>query len=350
MKRILIGLVAGVLLTLAGGIGIGLSGAFNVAATVQDAPPLKWFLHETFEASVDKRASAITPPAGWSAPDRIARGARSFAAMCAGCHTPPGMTDTPRAVGLNPKPPALVDLADHSPPANTFWVIKNGVRMTGMPAFGPTHDDDTLWDLAAFVQNAGSLSAEDYRAISAGPVDDGHAHRHGDEAGDGHADGHHDGHGHGDGSPVADAGANAADADARPENVVDAFHGALRRGDEQAVIRLLLPEVQIFESGRVEASRAEYQSHHLQSDLKAAAAITHHVVDRSVETRGDMALVMSRTHVTGQYRNQDVNQAGTETMVLRRTPDGWRVRHIHWSFGAPPQPAPAGHDGHDHEH
>ena len=204
MKKVMIGMAAGILLSLLAGLGYGLSGAFNVAATERDAPVLKWFLHQTFEASVARRSAALTVSADLTEIDRVRSGARSFAAMCAGCHTPPGMTESPRTQGLNPKPPALAELAGHASAAQTFWVIKHGVRMSGMPAFGPTHDDTALWDLTAFVGQAQELTAAYYQQWSKGPADDGHDHRHADE--DQGSDGSHR---HSSG---------AADASAKPAN------------------------------------------------------------------------------------------------------------------------------------
>ena len=364
MKTLITGIAAGVALTLLTGLGVGLSGAFNVAATVDDAPLLKWFLHESFEASVARRSDGIQAPNDLGSSARIERGARSFAAMCAGCHTPPGMTDTPRTQGLNPRPPALAELIGHASSAQTFWVIKNGARMTGMPAFGPTHDDEALWDLTAFIQAAGQLEPEQYQSLSAGPVDDGHDHRHGEEADHEGGEPHDGNHSHTGAkphprqiagndpqkSPAKRVLSAPPAAGAAPEASVDYFHAALRSGDESAVVSVLSPDVRIFESGRVEGSLAEYRSHHLQSDLKAAQHIQHEVIERTVRKSRDEAWVMTRTRVHGEFGGQSINRPGTETMNLVRTAQGWRIAHIHWSFGAEQKPAPKGHEGHQHEH
>ena len=342
MKNLLIGFIAGMAAIIGIALIAGLTGAVNVAATEQDPAPLGWFLHTSFERSVAARSGDISPPSDLGRPERIERGARSYAAMCAGCHTPPGLDDTPRALGLNPAPPKLAALAEHRADAAAFWVIRNGVRMTGMPAFGPSHADPELWDLVAFLRTAEDLSQERYAALSAGPVDDGHDHRHGD------ADAH--------GSMAAavpepvPASTGLPGPDASPADIVDAYHAALRRGDEAAVLALLVEDVRIFESGRVERSRADYRSHHLPADLKAAAGVSHKPLERTVSEAGDTAWVLTRTHVTGTVGESSVNLGGTETMGLRRTADGWRIAHIHWSFGEAPKTAPAGHEGHDHAH
>jgi hypothetical protein len=58
-------------------------------------------------------------------------------------------------------------------------MIKHGIRMTGMPAWGPTHSDAQLWDLVAFLARLPELTAEDYRRLAEGSADDGHGHDHG---------------------------------------------------------------------------------------------------------------------------------------------------------------------------
>ena len=111
MKKLLIGTFLGVALAMLGVIAIGLSGRINLAATEIDPPPLAWFLHTAYEHSVARHAADIVIAADLDAATRIERGARSFAEMCAGCHTPPGLSDTPRTTGLNPKPPELIELS-----------------------------------------------------------------------------------------------------------------------------------------------------------------------------------------------------------------------------------------------
>ena len=50
-------------------------------------------------------------------------------------------------------------------PAEQFWVVKHGLKMTGMPAWGVTHDDELLWDVVAFLRKLPELSADQYRAL-----------------------------------------------------------------------------------------------------------------------------------------------------------------------------------------
>lgn len=97
----------------------------------------------------------------------ILAGAGDYDAMCADCHGAPGRKPGPMGQGLNPQPPDLADEAEHLTPAELFWVTKHGIRMTGMPAWGVTHDDDALWPVVAFITELPRLNAAAYQALLA---------------------------------------------------------------------------------------------------------------------------------------------------------------------------------------
>lgn len=138
-------------------------------------------------------------------------------------------------------------------------------------------------------------------------------------------------HAHGHAQAVASVSAEATDA----ASVVDAFHAALKVGDTEAALALLAPEVMIFEEGGAERSRDEYASHHLASDAAFAAASEASVARRSGWAEGDVAWITSEGRTTGQFNGRAVDRLTTETMVLKRHADGWRIHHIHWSSRAP---------------
>lgn len=135
-----------------------------------------------------------------------------------------------------------------------------------------------------------------------------------------------------DHSPAA--GVVAAEA-AGAAATVDAFHAALKAGDTAAALALLAPEVMIFEEGGAERSRDEYASHHLGSDAAFAAASEATVTRRSGWADGDVAWITSEGRTTGRFNGRAVDRLTTETMVLKRHADGWRIHHIHWSSRAP---------------
>lgn len=138
---------------------------------------------------------------------------------------------------------------------------------------------------------------------------------------------HAHGHGHAAGSVAAEA-TEAATA-------VDAFHAALKAGDTAGALTFLAADVMIFEEGGAERSRDEYASHHLGSDAAFAAASEAAVTRRSGWADGHVAWITSEGRTTGQFNGRAVDRLTTETMVLKRHADGWRIHHIHWSSRAP---------------
>jgi mono/diheme cytochrome c family protein len=163
--RVIAAILAGGLLAViaAGALAIYL-GAYNFAADIPHTRPVYWLLETARERSIEVRAENISVPNDLSDPKRIASGAGQYAEMCASCHLAPGMKRTEIARGLYPRAPEL-RRRKHSDPAEEFWVVKHGIKMTGMPAWGVTHNDELLWDVVAFLQKLPELSAEQYQAL-----------------------------------------------------------------------------------------------------------------------------------------------------------------------------------------
>lgn len=138
------------------------------------------------------------------------------------------------------------------------------------------------------------------------------------------------------------AGATAQAAAPGPADTVDAFHQAMRGGRVDAVTRLMLPEAVIFEQGFFEASRDDYARRHLGDDMTFAAATRCEVLSRESIGSGEVAWVITRSRTRGAIGGHSVDLTGAETMLLRRTPEGWRIVHIHWSaHSTPVEPPPA---------
>jgi hypothetical protein len=68
--------------------------------------------------------------------------------------------------GLYPKAPELARKSGFSP-AEQFWIIKHGIKLTAMPAWGKTHSDPLNWNMVAFVRQLPGTSAEEYRRLFA---------------------------------------------------------------------------------------------------------------------------------------------------------------------------------------
>ena len=113
-------------------------------------------------------------------------------------------------------------------------------------------------------------------------------------------------------------------------SVVESYARALASGDSLAALALLHEEVVIYEGGHAE-TREEYRSGHLRSDIAFASAVKRTVTADDVLLLGGAALYTSEYTAAGRFRDRDIDSHGTETMLLVRTADGWKIRHIHWS-------------------
>ncbi len=167
---IIIGLVA--LVLIGGGLFV-YSGAYDVAATSPHGGFTTWLFNATRRQSVERQAKGIDVPELDSEELRLA-GINDFNEMCAGCHTAPGAQLSPLAQGLNPAPPDLDISAENLTPEELFWIMKFGIKMTGMPGWGPTHSDEDLWGIVAFMQALPGLSGDDYQAMLAAAEGRGH--------------------------------------------------------------------------------------------------------------------------------------------------------------------------------
>jgi mono/diheme cytochrome c family protein len=107
-------------------------------------------------------------------------GGADYHDMCASCHLKPGASESDFTLGLYPSPPRLTQTAaehghDHASAAGEeayalkrqFWIIKHGIKASGMPAWGPGHDDERIWNLVAFLQRLPELSPQQYQILTA---------------------------------------------------------------------------------------------------------------------------------------------------------------------------------------
>ena len=177
-------------------VGFAYSGLYDVSASSSHSSIVNWLLSTTSHASIERNAKGIeVPDLGDDA--LVSAGVNDFNGMCAGCHGAPGQDPEAMGQGLNPAPPDLAESASEMSPAELFWVTKNGIKMTGMPAWGATHDDDAIWPVVAFLTKLPDLDAAQYKDLmdSAGDM----GHHANDSAAAGHA---HEDAGHPEDPPV----------------------------------------------------------------------------------------------------------------------------------------------------
>jgi mono/diheme cytochrome c family protein len=183
IKALLLLVVAGII----AGAACVYFGVFDTAADVPHWPIVYRLMETVRQRSIAVRAKDIQVPP-LDDPKLIADGAEHYSAMCTGCHLAPGMTDSEIRPGLYPQPPNLSQPLNASP-AEMFWAIKHGIKMSAMPAWGTSHDDPAIWGMVAFLQKLPGMTPEQYQAMtkSSGEGEEGHHHHH---HGDGDASQH----------------------------------------------------------------------------------------------------------------------------------------------------------------
>ena len=152
------------------------SGIVNVAADEPHSDLVYWILEETRETSIKKAAEDIQVP-DLADPELLLSGGVDYNFMCASCHLKPGQKESDMSVGLYPAPPNLTippeshESHEHGDDAQSarknFWVIKHGIKASGMPAWGKTHDDKRVWAMVAFINRLPTLTPEQYQIITA---------------------------------------------------------------------------------------------------------------------------------------------------------------------------------------
>ena len=206
MKTITILVVLAIVGLAAGAVFI-YSGVYNIGADEPHWPLVFKAIDTLRDRSVAAHSREIQQVPNLQDPKLIAEGAEHYSAMCTGCHLAPGMEDSEIRAGLYPKPPNFSESSDGTP-AEQFWIIKHGVKLTAMAAWGRTHNDDAIWGLVAFVQQLPGMTPEAYAAATGRESGDaGHHHHHAEESAEPEQGASDEGH---DGTPQ-DAGGRHTD-------------------------------------------------------------------------------------------------------------------------------------------
>jgi Cytochrome c. len=143
-------------------------GFYSVAGTAEEPAIVKWVLTQVRTASIVRHAHD-QPPSGFDDPAKVQAGAREFDEHgCVNCHGAPGVKWAKFSEGMHPDPPDLKEVVPEVTPSQLFWVIKNGINMTGMPGFGAVGaTDEDIWAIVAFLKKLPNVSEADYKAWTA---------------------------------------------------------------------------------------------------------------------------------------------------------------------------------------
>lgn len=151
------------------------SGAINVAATDPHHPFVRALLQTATKYSVQHHANQNVKPPDLNDPSLIEEGYQHYRETCVTCHGAPGIQPSEIGKGLRPPPPELAKEMYPWSDTELFWIIENGIKMTGMPALGPAHSEGELWALVAFVKRLPQMTAEEYQSFR---KHDSHRHSH----------------------------------------------------------------------------------------------------------------------------------------------------------------------------
>jgi len=161
-----VGAVATLAILAIGGALFIESGFYDIGADDHHTKIVLAAIEQLRNRSIEVRAPAVEVSAV-DDPKRVAAGAQRYAALCAGCHLAPGVTKSDLRPGLYPHPPNLAQ-EDIKDSRRTFWIVKHGIKMSAMPAWGKSLDDATIWDIVAFVRTMPEMTADTYQDIVRG--------------------------------------------------------------------------------------------------------------------------------------------------------------------------------------
>ena len=142
------------------------AGIYNIGADSPHSRFVSAAIAELREHAIARRSRSIVVPADLGDPRRIETGAGLYEEMCTGCHLGPGVEPSELSQGLYPPAPEFAKTRER-PAAQQFWIIKHGIKLSAMPAWGKTHSDELIWDMVAFIRQLPRMSPQQYRAALA---------------------------------------------------------------------------------------------------------------------------------------------------------------------------------------
>lgn len=165
VKWVILTLLTLAMLGVLGVVSFVYSGFYNVSALGQHTQPMYALIDDSLRASIRIRASAIDPPP-LDKLDWRGEGVALYRAHCVQCHGAPGVAPDHFALGLTPKPTATMEMARSRSERELFWVIKHGIKMSGMPAWEYRLTDEQMWTLTAFILRSRYLTVQEYSRLA----------------------------------------------------------------------------------------------------------------------------------------------------------------------------------------
>ena len=156
MKGFILGIIATLAAIFLAGLTIVKMGLVNFSADQPSSDSEKHLARSAVDASTDRHAPELNNPLPANE-DTIVSGANLYMNHCAGCHGVPSNKDSVFADAFNPPVPVFFKDAPDMSPNQNFYIIRHGIRWTGMPAWDKTLNDIQIWQLVTFLSNIEKL-------------------------------------------------------------------------------------------------------------------------------------------------------------------------------------------------
>lgn len=171
MGRFFLGFVIGILLVAAAGYVYFTSGMAPVAATAAPMPFERYFARMSLHARL--RASAPKTVPMQPTPENVLAGAHVYKTHCAFCHGLPGGKPSVEGRGMFPHAPQLFTrrgMVNTDPPGMTYWKVRNGIRLTGMPSFEAALTYQQMLQVTMLLRSANKLPPQALAVLTAMPA------------------------------------------------------------------------------------------------------------------------------------------------------------------------------------
>ncbi|MDH0868318.1 c-type cytochrome [Mitsuaria sp. GD03876] len=170
VKVVLAAVAAAGALAAGGAVAFVWFGAYDVSATGPHLQPVHSLLEFALKRAVQRRADAHPPPPDLLTAERVMQGAACFRDRCVACHGAPGVAPERFSLGMQPVPSSLIEATRHWRRQDLYWITRNGIKMSGMPAWEYRLDDGELWAVVAFLDALPLLTPDQYRALTSAPT------------------------------------------------------------------------------------------------------------------------------------------------------------------------------------
>lgn len=169
-KRRLRTIAAFLVMLAVGGFLVAASGIVPIKASAGHWAITRWFLNWSMARSVSTHSMGVNalPLDSLDHPSLVLKGAGHYDTGCRPCHGSPILPHPRVAQQMTPRPPYLPPLIPEWEPDELFYIVKHGVKFTGMPAWPTQQRDDEVWAMVAFLRTLPDLDAEAYRQLARG--------------------------------------------------------------------------------------------------------------------------------------------------------------------------------------